>query len=134
MRYSALLVAALILTARSALAADADVCRMPGDTDRRIAACTRLTDDKEVPAEMRALAPSSRGLAGEERGAEKGGRADYDEATRLDPRSANARLFRPSLSRKAGNHDRTIEALSGATPINPSVALFYPRRGLSYYA
>ena len=59
MRYSALLIAALILGGRSALAADADICRMPGDTDRRIAACTRVTDDKGLSAATRALAPAT---------------------------------------------------------------------------
>ena len=129
MRYSVLLIAALILGGRPALAADADTCRMPGDTGRRIAACTRITDDKGLPAEARALALSSRGLAREENGDVKGAMADYDEAIRLDPRSANARLFRSSLFRNAGNHDRAIEDLSEAIRIDPGVALFYTRRG-----
>ena len=107
---------------------------MPGDTDRRIAACTRLTDDNGLPAAMRALALSSRGLAREEKGDVKGAMADYDEAIRLDPRSANARLFRSSLFRNAANHDRAIEDLSEAIRIDPGVALFYTRRGMSYYA
>ena len=64
----------------------------------------------------------------------KGAMADYDEAIRLDPRSANARLFRSSLFRNAANHDRAIDDLSEAIRIDPGVALFYTRRGLSYDA
>jgi tetratricopeptide (TPR) repeat protein len=134
MRYSALLVAALILGGRSALAADADTCRMPGDSDRRIAACTRLSDDSGLSAAMRALALTSRGLAREEKGDVKRAMVDYDEAIRLDPRSANARLFRSSLFRNAANYDRAIEDLSEAIRIDPGAALFYTRRGMSYYA
>ena len=135
MRYSALLLAALMLTGVArASDGDADTCRMPGDTERRIAACTRLNGDKGLTAEMRALALSSRGLAREEKGDVKGAMADYDEAIRLDPRAANTRLFRSSLFRNAGNHDRAIDDLSEAIRIDPSVALFHTRRGLSYYA
>ena len=71
---------------------------MPGDPDRRIAACTRLSDDNRLSAAMRALALTSRGLAREQKGDVKGAMTDYDEAIRLDPRSANARLFRSACS------------------------------------
>ena len=51
MRNWALLFAAFMLTGVARAAdGDADTCRMPGDSDRRIAACTRLTDDKGLPA------------------------------------------------------------------------------------
>src|SRR5882724_11814199 len=134
MRYSILLLAALMLTSVARAAdGDADTCRMPGDSDRRLAACTRVSDDNGLPAEMRALALTSRGLAREEKGDVKGAMADYDEAIRLDPRSTNARLFRSSLFRNAANHDRAIDDLSEAIRIDPNVALFYTRRGLSYY-
>src|ERR1051326_1738195 len=131
MRYLVLLFAALLLTGVARAAdGDADTCRMPGDSDRRIAACTRLTGDTGLSAAMRALALTSRGLAREEKGDVKGAMADYDEAIRLDPRSANARLFRSSLFRNAANHDRAIDDLSEAIHLDPSVAFFYPRRGL----
>src|ERR1043166_381587 len=93
---------------------DADTCRMPGDSDRRIAACTRLTGDTGLSAAMRALALTSRGLAREEKGDVKGAMADDDEAIRLDPRAANAWLFRSSLFRKAANLDRAFDDLSEA--------------------
>src|SRR5437764_2599714 len=135
MRYSALLFAAWMLTGVAQAAdGDADTCRMPGDTDRRIVACTHLNEDKGLSAELRALALSSRGLAREEKGDVKGAMADYDGAIRLDPRSANARLFRASLFRNAANHDRAIEDLSEAIRIDPGVALLHTRRGQSYYA
>jgi tetratricopeptide (TPR) repeat protein len=126
MRYSILLLAALMLTgvARSA-DSDADTCRMPGDIDRRIAACTRVVDDNGLSAEARALALTSRGFAREGNGDVKGAMADYNEAIRLDPRSANARLFRSSLFRNAANYDHAIEDLSEAIRIDPGVALFY---------
>ena len=135
MRYSVLLLAAWMLTGVARAAdGDADVCRMPGAADRRIAACTRLIDDNGLPAETRALALTSRGLAREANGGVKGAMADYGEAIRLDPRSANARLFRSSLFQNAGDHDRAIADLSEAIRIDPSVALFFTRRGVSYDA
>ena len=54
---------------------------------------------------------------------------DYDEAIRLDPRSANVRLFRSGLFGNAANYDRAIEDLSEAIRIDPGVALLYTRRG-----
>src|SRR5689334_20769095 len=133
MRYRTLLLAAWLVTdVAHAADGDAETCRMPGETDRRIAACTRLTDDKSLSAEMRALALTSRGLAREEKGDIKGAMADYDAVIRLDPRSANARLFRAGLFRNAGDHDRAIADLSEAIRIEPGVALFYTRRGQSY--
>src|SRR5882672_11204387 len=129
LRSLALLFAASMLTGVARAAdGDADTCRMPGDTDRRIAACTRLSDDNGLPAEVRALALTSRGLAREQKGDVKGAMADYNEAIRLDPRSANARLFRSGLFRNAANYDRAIEDLSEAIRIDPGVALFYSRR------
>jgi len=112
-RYLALLFAAWMLTGVAGAApGDADTCRMPGDSDRRIAACTRLNDDNRLSAAMRALVLSSRGLAREQKGDVKGAMADYDEAIQLDPRSANARLFRSGLFGNAANYDRAIEDLS----------------------
>ncbi len=135
MRYLALLFAAwMLIDVARAADGDADTCRKPGDSDRRIAACTRLTEDTGLSAAMRALALTSRGLAREEKGDVKRAMADYDEAIRLDPRSANVRLFRSSLFRNAANYDRAIEDLSEAIRIDPGVALFYTRRGMSYYA
>ena len=130
LRYWHKLLAALMMTGVARAAdGDAGTCRMPGDTDRRIAACTRLTDDNGLPPEVRALALTSRGLAraGKWVRRRKGAMADYDEAIRLDPRSANARLFRSSLFRNAANHDRAIDDLSEAIRIDPGVALFYNR-------
>jgi len=44
MRYLALLFAAwMLIDVARAADGDADTCRKPGDSDRRIAACTRLT-------------------------------------------------------------------------------------------
>jgi hypothetical protein len=75
-----------------------------------------------------ALALTSRGLAREEKGDVKGAMTKQSGSSALGQRAAV-----PLQSVRCKNHDRAIDDLSERF-IDPSVALFYTRRGLSYYA
>src|SRR3954470_3045396 len=131
------LVSALVLIGGPALSADrkdVDDCRTSSNPDRRLESCTRVANDSGLPAEVRSLALQSRGLTRQDKGDVNGAKADFDEAIRIDPRAANAYMYRASLYRNASDHDHAIADLNEAIRINPTMALFFYRRGMSWYA
>jgi tetratricopeptide (TPR) repeat protein len=135
MRFSALLLAAWVLTGVPALASDRqdlENCKMSDDADLAIASCTRVVQDQRLQPEMRAFALLARSLAREQRDL-KGAMADLNEAIRLDPRTANAYSSRARLYTKAGDTKRSFADLNEAIRLDPKVALFYNRRGLHFY-
>jgi tetratricopeptide (TPR) repeat protein len=108
---------------------------MPGDTERRIAACTRVTDDKTSARRSTRPGPQQPRPRPRGKGDVKGAMADYDEAIRLDPRSANAAAVpRQPVPQRRQPSTAPSRDLSEAIRIDPGVALFYNRRGISYYA
>jgi tetratricopeptide (TPR) repeat protein len=88
MRIGLLILAVAGLLARPVLAAtmqDLADCRVIGDDDAQIAACTRVIEDKASPDDERAMSRFNRGVAYETKGAYNEALADFDELLRGHP-------------------------------------------------
>jgi tetratricopeptide (TPR) repeat protein len=112
---------------------DAERCSSAaGSIDETIAACTRAIDSKGYSSANLAILHNSRGISWREKGYDDVALADFDEAIRLDPRSATARTSRGNLLGDKGENDKAIADYDAAIRIDPKLAPAFSNRGLTY--
>jgi tetratricopeptide (TPR) repeat protein len=114
---------------------DAERCSIAaGTVDETIAACTRAIDAKRYSGADLAILHNNRGISWREKGFDDVALADFDEAVRLDPGSATARVSRGNLLGDRGENEKAIADYDEAIRINPKLAPAYSNRGLSWLA
>jgi tetratricopeptide (TPR) repeat protein len=114
---------------------DAERCsRAQGTVDEALAACTRAIDSKRYSGVDLAILHNNRGISWREKGYDNLALADFDEAVRLDPQSATARVSRGNLFGDKGENDKAIADYDEAIRMNPKLAPAYSNRGLSWLA
>jgi tetratricopeptide (TPR) repeat protein len=122
---------ALTSTASAASKADRDTCGQRGEAERRVAACTRVAEDKSESARNRAVAVNWRGIVRREQGDNDRALADYNEAIGLDPTYAPPHNNRGNIWRGRGNLVRAIADYTQAIALNPKFAQAYSNRGFA---
>jgi len=114
--------------------ADAEACRLKGEPDRVIAACSRLLARDALDGVLRRDAFRSRGVAYYRRGDYDRALADLAESIRLAPSvaglygdQANVYYFKRDYSRAIAGYDKALQ-------LDPSDALAYNNRGCAWIA
>src|SRR5579872_2404229 len=108
-------------------------CRA-GDPDVVIAGCSAvLAAGNGLPAQ-RAVAAMRRGYAYTAKRQYDRALADFDEATRLDPNSADAFAGRGFMNQRLGHHDRAIEDFDQAIRLRPSFHAAFVGRAAAEFA
>lgn len=114
---------------------DAERCSTAsGSVDETIAACTRAIDSKQYSGTNLAILLNSRGISWREKNYDDQALADFDEAIRLDPKSATTYTSRGNLYGDRGDNDKAIADYNAAIKLNPKLAPAYSNRGLSWMA
>jgi tetratricopeptide (TPR) repeat protein len=113
MRFFAKMIAVGLLVAVASPAfavgqGDWDECTQTGDLGRSIAGCTRVIQGGGETAQSRAIAYYNRGNSYHANGDLDRAIADYNEAIRLDPESAQAYVNRGNSYHVNGDLDRAI--------------------------
>jgi len=115
-----------------AAADDAGIC-MNAKGDEAIAACTRAIASGTLADLARSRAHNWRGFHFKNDKADSvRALMDYDEAIRLDPRSASAHDNRAVIYIERADYDRAIADLNQAIVLNPQYALAYNNRSWAY--
>ena len=123
----------LATPASAASQADRDQCADVGDraaTDRNIAACTRILDDRSDPNQTAALGNRCRLWIA--KGNLDRAIADCDEAIRRDPKDANVYVDRGNAHAARRDFDRAIADFDAAIGLNPALAMAYNNRGVAW--
>lgn len=139
MRLSLAMISVLLLSSaagpvRAASQSDWDDCIQTRDSDRGIAACTRVIQDDSDTTSNRAVAFYNRGYAYSAKRDRDRAIADYGEAIRLDPGYAHAYANRGLIYSAKGELDRAIADYDAAIQIEFNFAPLYNARGLAYRA
>ena len=111
-------------------------CVNQGDAfpaDQRINGCSSIIQSGRETRRNLAIAYYSRGLAYYDKGDDDRAIADYNEAIRLDPKSAYAYSNRGLAYDHKGDLDRAIADYNEAIRLDPKYALAYFNRGNAYY-
>lgn len=107
-------------------------CASHQDLDARIAACTRVVDDKgEAPAQ-RVLAYRSRGNAYGNRKLHELANLDFAEALKIAPQDLSALFGRARSFAMMGQYDLAITDFTEFLKLNPKGARAFNERGLAY--
>lgn len=113
---------------------DAQDCNQAVDPDRTISSCTRLLESKNLGKQDRAITYAWRGTACFKKHDYECAIADFDEAIRIDPRSAKAYDRRGSYYSARADYDRAIADYSQAIRIDPKDTYHLVTRSLAYRA
>lgn len=109
---------------------DLDLCTGGrGNTDARIEACTRAVNSNQLPPTDLAVIFLNRGVHWESKNNYEQAIADYSEAIRLNPFSANAYANRGNVLSELRQFVRAIEDYNQAIRINPQHVDAYVNRG-----
>lgn len=121
-------------TAQSARATPRDVaaCAQVKDHDAAVAGCTRVIEDRKQKPRAKAAAYYNRGNAHAAKGDQAAAIADYDEAIKLDPKSAVAFNNRGTAYSAKGESDAAIADFSEAIKHNARFAPAYFNRANAY--
>ncbi len=125
------LVALLALGAPS-MAEDNDDCGGEAAGAQRIAACTRIIEDRSISPGGRAIAYHSRAIAWTDSGDSDRAMADYDNAIALDPNDIDAYNERGQIWLEKGENDNAISDFDKAIELDPRKAEAYYNRGRAY--
>jgi len=117
-----------------ATAKDMTACAQTRDHDATIAGCTAVVDDVKQKPKGRAAAYFNRGNAHSAKGEHETAIADYDEAIKLDPKSASAYNNRGSARSDKGDVDGALSDFNEAIKLNARYASAYFNRGNIYAA
>ena len=104
-----------------------------GDSDAALAACTRIIEQADRPAEERAAAYASRSWHYEGRNLYEEALADVNESIRLDPRPAFVYDNRSNAERILGKTDEALADANEALKHDPDDLPAHLNRGLVYY-
>jgi lipoprotein NlpI len=113
-------------------ASDTEICEASGEG--QIATCTRLIESGGYRGTDLARAYFNRGVALQAKGETDRAIADYDEAIRLNPKSAGAYNNRGHAQRAKGDNDRAIADFDQAIRLDPSNLGAYIGRALAWRA
>jgi tetratricopeptide (TPR) repeat protein len=124
------LVLAAVFGSPAYAATDADYksCEQQKDLDRRIAACTRIVQDRGESNSNRAISYLNRGDAYYFRRDYDRAIADYTEAIRIDPKNSASFNSRANAYSGKGDRDRAIADYDEAIRLNPKNADAYSNR------
>ena len=122
----------LVQPARALDRKDVQNCTQTVDLDRAIAGCTRALEAR-LPDNIRSAVYVSRGAVFEKKGDSDRAIADFSEAIRINPRSADAFFIRANAYSRAGDFDRAIADYNETIRIDPNHAKSYDGRGFAYY-
>ncbi len=104
--------------------------RAPLDT--QIAGCTGVIESGKETNDNLAIAFSNRGNGYRFKGDLDRAIQDYDEAVKLDPKSASALINRGAAYDFKGQHDRAIQDYDQAIKLNPKQIVAFLNRGIAY--
>jgi tetratricopeptide (TPR) repeat protein len=105
---------------------DAQDCYQTADPDRRISACTRFLESRNL--NKRAIAYNNLGLAWLQKGDFDRAIASFDEAIRLDPEYSHAYTNRGVAWGEKGEYDRAIADYDQAIRLNPTESVSWNNR------
>lgn len=112
---------------------DLDQCRLDETmSELRLKACTRVIEDSQRIADVRAEAFLNRGTAKEELGDIAGAIADYTEGLKLNPNYRQLYLRRGLAYEQDGKRDQAVTDFSQAIRLDPKDAEALIFRGLTY--
>jgi tetratricopeptide (TPR) repeat protein len=114
-----------------AAADDWDDCRR-SEPEQRIAACTRIIDNRDNGPQRVALAYAQRAAAQEVKGEHDAAIADFTKAIEIDPKLAAAYDSRGFSYSRKNELDRAIVDYDKAIEINPKYANAYNNRGIAF--
>lgn len=118
-------------TARASRA-DVATCAQVQDRDAAIAGCTRIIEDGKQKAAARAAAFYNRGNAHSAKGDRAAAIADYDEATKLEPKNAAALNNRGTAYSENGEAEAAIADFTVAIKHKARFASAYFNRANAY--
>lgn len=107
---------------------DITLCAQTKQPDPAIEGCTRVVDDPKQKPKLRAAAYFNRGNALQQKGEVDKAIADFDEAIKLEPKSANAYNNRGTVKNEKGDADGAIEDFNVAIKHNARYASAYFNR------
>jgi lipoprotein NlpI len=111
-----------------ASAKDVVACAQPQQPDAALEGCSRIIEDQKQKPKARAVAFFNRGNAALAKGDHDKAIADFDEAIKLDPKSASAYNNRGSARSDKGEADAAIEDFNAAIKRNARYASAYFNR------
>ena len=114
--------------------ADAEACRLKGEPDQVIAACSRLLARDTLDGVLRRDAFRSRGVAYYRRGDYDRALADLAESIRLAPDVAGLYGDQANIYYFKRDYSRAIAGYDQALRLDPSDALAYNNRGCAWVA
>lgn len=134
MRFGAIVTAVVlaVLFARPAPADVLDDCNQSAEQDIRIAGCTQSLETLKLDNKSRANVHIRRGDAYANKKDYDRALADYNEAIRLEPASAEAYNGRGVVYDKQGQPDRAIDDFDQALRHHPKYSEAYRNRGVAY--
>jgi len=113
---------------------DIAACAQNKDNDVAIAGCTRVIDDDKVKPKGRGAAYYNRGNAHSAKGDFAAAIADYDEAVKLEPKSARALTNRGIAHSEKGDAEAAIADFDAAVKRDPRFASAYFNRANAHAA
>ena len=129
------IVLAALLVAGAALAGgeeDRRECAANQSQDDRIAACSRVLEDKSAAQALHAMAYRNRGIAYTGKKLFELAVFDFDEALNLSPKDQSSLANRGWTLSQMGQHDRAIADFNAFLALNPRGDRVYNNRGLAH--
>jgi tetratricopeptide (TPR) repeat protein len=118
--------------AQAATEADRRDCATHQDSEAKIAACTRIADDKSSSPSLLTLAYRNRGIAYGNKGLHELANFDFSEALKLSPEDRASLYGRGRSFLQMARHDRAIADLSRYLQLHPQSDKAFNDRGLAY--
>ena len=134
LRIIALLSGLLYLSANALAATEDDGrgCESEHNAELRIAACTRVIEDRALPPAARTMAYRDRGVAYANKNLNELAILDFDEALKIDAKNAAALSGRGRAYQARGQYDRAIADFSALIHLLPASERGYNDRGRAY--
>ena len=117
---------------RAATEADRRDCASHSNAETRIAACTRIIEDKASAPPVLALAYRNRGTTYGNKGLHELANFDFNEALKLSPDDQISLHGRGRSFAQMGQYDRAIADLSRYLKLNPGNDRAFNERGLAH--
>jgi tetratricopeptide (TPR) repeat protein len=126
---AAMLLSAVAMVPVGAVADALDDCRAATSPEARLAACSRLIEDRASPPDQKALAYRFRGRTRVEAGALEAAIADLDAAIRLAPSDSQAFVFRAQARLGRGDVEGAVADYAEVVRLRPRSPVGYSGRG-----
>ena len=117
---------------RAATETDRRDCAAHKDSETKVAACTRIADDKSSAPDLLTLAYRNRGIAYGNKGLHELANFDFNEALKLSPEDRPSLYGRGRSFLHMGRYDRAIADLSRYLQLHPQNDKAFNERGLAY--